>query len=77
MGRHQWSVGLKRLISGADHLKEPFNDDGTWRSDVFYNTLGTSFVSIALEAAHTADPLFDVLFAHMASGPNAAAFIPT
>ena len=35
---------------------EPFNDDGTWRSDVFYNTLGESFVPIALEAASGADP---------------------
>ncbi len=35
---------------------EPFNDDGTWRTDVFYNTLGTSYVSIALNSARTADP---------------------
>ena len=35
---------------------EPFNDDGTWRTDVFYNTLGTSYVQIALNAARTADP---------------------
>ena len=40
----------------ADLWAEPFNDDGTWRSDVFYNTLGTSFVPIALEAARAADP---------------------
>ncbi|KAE9391171.1 endo-1,4-beta-xylanase C precursor [Gymnopus androsaceus JB14] len=39
-----------------DVINEPFNDDGTWRSDVFYNTLDTSFVPIALEAASTADP---------------------
>ncbi|KIK57215.1 glycoside hydrolase family 10 protein [Collybiopsis luxurians FD-317 M1] len=39
-----------------DVINEPFNDDGTWRSDVFYNTLGTSFVQIALEAASQADP---------------------
>ena len=35
---------------------EPFNDDGTWRTDVFYNTLGTEYVQIALNAARTADP---------------------
>ena len=35
---------------------EPFNDDGTWRSDVFYDTLGTDFVPIALQAARAADP---------------------
>ncbi|KAI0091087.1 glycoside hydrolase superfamily [Irpex rosettiformis] len=39
-----------------DVVNEPFNDDGTWRSDVFYNTLGTSFVEIALNAARQADP---------------------
>ena len=32
------------------------NDDGTWRSDVFYDTLGQDFVSIALNAASSADP---------------------
>lgn len=44
----------------ADNLfnafSEPFNDDGTWRSDVFFNTLGQSYVSIALQAARAADP---------------------
>ncbi|KAH9902641.1 endo-1,4-B-xylanase A [Cubamyces lactineus] len=39
-----------------DVINEPFNDDGTWRSDVFYNTLGTDFVPIALQAARAADP---------------------
>ncbi|KAG6902860.1 hypothetical protein C0995_010745 [Termitomyces sp. Mi166 len=37
-------------------LEEPFNDDGTWRSDVFYNTMGESFVPVALQAARAADP---------------------
>ena len=40
----------------CSYLSEPFNDDGTWRSDVFYNTLGTSYVAIALTAARAADP---------------------
>ena len=35
---------------------EPFNDDGTWRSDVFYDTLGSDFIPIALQAARAADP---------------------
>ncbi|KAL5513469.1 hypothetical protein ACEPAH_3868 [Sanghuangporus vaninii] len=39
-----------------DVVNEPFNDDGTWRSDVFYNTLGTDFVPIALKSAREADP---------------------
>ncbi|KAK7690461.1 hypothetical protein QCA50_005559 [Cerrena zonata] len=37
-------------------LREPFNDDGTFRTDVFYNTLGTDYISIALQAARGADP---------------------
>ena len=32
------------------------NDDGTWRTDVFYNTLNTTYVAIALQAARAADP---------------------
>ncbi|KAI0061751.1 endo-1,4-beta-xylanase C precursor [Artomyces pyxidatus] len=39
-----------------DVINEPFNDDGTWRTDVFYNTLNTSYVPLALNAARTADP---------------------
>ncbi|KAI0311130.1 endo-1,4-beta xylanase [Amylostereum chailletii] len=34
---------------------EPFNDDGTWRKDVFFNTLNTDYVAIALKAARAAD----------------------
>ncbi|KAE9407504.1 endo-1,4-beta xylanase [Gymnopus androsaceus JB14] len=44
------------LVDAWDIINEPFNDDGTWRSDVFFNTLGESFVTIALEAAAAADP---------------------
>lgn len=38
------------------NCSEPFNDDGTFRSDVFFNTLGTNYIPIALEAARAADP---------------------
>ncbi|KAI5120197.1 hypothetical protein M0805_006303 [Coniferiporia weirii] len=44
------------ILYAWDVINEPFNDDGTWRSDVFYNTLGTSYVSIGLNAARPADP---------------------
>ncbi|KAI0696912.1 endo-beta-1,4-glucanase [Cytidiella melzeri] len=34
----------------------PFNDDGTFGTNVFFTTLGTSYISIALNAARQADP---------------------
>ncbi|PPQ72541.1 hypothetical protein CVT26_004019 [Gymnopilus dilepis] len=40
----------------AQRVSEPFNDDGTWRQDVFYNVTGEAFVATALRAAHAADP---------------------
>ncbi|KAF7966742.1 hypothetical protein HWV62_37217 [Athelia sp. TMB] len=46
----------KGEIYAWDVINEPFNDDGTWRSDIFYNTLGTSYVPLALTAARAADP---------------------
>ncbi|KIM40654.1 glycoside hydrolase family 10 protein [Hebeloma cylindrosporum] len=39
-----------------DVVNEPFNDDGTWRASIFYNTTGPSFVNVALQAARAADP---------------------
>ncbi|KJA14508.1 glycoside hydrolase family 10 protein [Hypholoma sublateritium FD-334 SS-4] len=39
-----------------DVINEPFNDDGTWRADVFYNTIGPLYVNTALIAARAADP---------------------
>ncbi|KAI0067273.1 beta-1,4-endoxylanase [Artomyces pyxidatus] len=44
------------VVDSWDVINEPFNDDGTWRSDVFYNTLNTTFVPTALNAAKGADP---------------------
>lgn len=39
-----------------DVINEPFNDNGTYREDVFYNTLGTSYIPIGLRAARSGDP---------------------
>ncbi|KAI0940546.1 hypothetical protein AcW1_003713 [Taiwanofungus camphoratus] len=39
-----------------DIINEPFNDNGTYREDVFYNTLNTSYIPLALKAARSADP---------------------
>ncbi|PIL33690.1 hypothetical protein GSI_04314 [Ganoderma sinense ZZ0214-1] len=39
-----------------DVINEPFNDDGTYRVDIFFNTLNTSYIPLALKAARRADP---------------------
>ncbi|KAG8999451.1 hypothetical protein FRB93_013190 [Tulasnella sp. JGI-2019a] len=39
-----------------DVINEPFNDDGTWRADLWYQIIGPAFVPIALTTARAADP---------------------
>lgn len=39
-----------------DVVNEALNDDGTYRSDVFYNTIGTEYIPIAFETAAQYDP---------------------
>ena len=37
-------------------LPEAFNDDGTFRQSVFFNTTGTDYIKTAFRAARAADP---------------------
>ncbi|KAI8626084.1 carbohydrate-binding module family 1 protein [Xylariaceae sp. FL1651] len=39
-----------------DVVNEALNDDGTYRTDVFYNVMGSSYIPVAFKAAAAADP---------------------
>lgn len=47
---------FKNQIYSWDVINEPFNEDGTFRESVFYNTTGTDYFAAALRAARHADP---------------------
>ncbi|KAF9450085.1 glycoside hydrolase family 10 protein [Macrolepiota fuliginosa MF-IS2] len=47
---------FKGQMYSWDVVNEPFNEDGTFRETVFYNTTGTDYIESALRAAHHADP---------------------
>ncbi|MDV9177920.1 endo-1,4-beta-xylanase [Streptomyces sp. W16] len=46
----------KGEITAWDVVNEPFNEDGTYRSTLWYNDLGANYIAQALTWAHTADP---------------------
>ncbi|KAI0046469.1 glycoside hydrolase family 10 protein [Auriscalpium vulgare] len=44
-------------VHSWDVVNEPFNEDGTFQSNVFFDTLNISYIPIALHSARSADPL--------------------
>ncbi|MFF3451918.1 endo-1,4-beta-xylanase [Streptomyces sp. NPDC002667] len=46
----------KGKLAAWDVVNEPFNEDGTYRSTLWYNGLGSDYIAKALTWAHAADP---------------------
>ncbi|MFJ4522522.1 endo-1,4-beta-xylanase [Streptomyces sp. NPDC088810] len=46
----------KGKIAAWDVVNEPFNEDGTYRSTLWYDGLGSGYIANALTWAHAADP---------------------
>jgi endo-1,4-beta-xylanase len=46
----------KGQLYAWDVVNEPFNSDGSFVQDVFYNAMGSGYIADALRTAHAADP---------------------
>lgn len=55
---------------------EPFNDNGTLASDVFLDTIGPSYIELALIAARAADPHAKLYVSTHLPGSYMTIFLP-
>lgn len=55
-------------------MNEALNDDATYRTSVFYNTMGTSYIPIAFAAAAAADPAAKLYCQYLRASQAACCF---